>query len=88
VNGKIFVFLGSSHSDGPKVSVKIPESAPVALALSPCEPTGYGLGRVGWVTVHLDHAESPDEDLLLEWIDESYRIIAPKRLIAELDSLT
>jgi predicted DNA-binding protein (MmcQ/YjbR family) len=88
VNGKIFAFLGSSHRDGPTVSVKIPESAPTALALSSCESTGYGLGRAGWVTVHLDHAECPDEDLLLEWIDESYRTVAPKRLIAELDLLT
>jgi hypothetical protein len=25
-------------------------------------------------------------DLLRDWVEESYRIVAPKRLVAELDS--
>jgi hypothetical protein len=31
------------------------------------------------------HAEGVTLDLLRDWIEESYRIVAPKPLIAELD---
>ena len=50
---------------------------------APSRP-GYGLGRSGWVTVPL-RAPGMTLDLLRDWIEESYRIVAPKRLVAELD---
>jgi predicted DNA-binding protein (MmcQ/YjbR family) len=43
--------------------------------------TGYGLGRAGWVSVRLGEGQL-DYELLREWIDESYRAVAPKRLLA------
>ena len=48
------------------------------------EPTGYGLGRAGWVTVPL-RAPGVSIGVLRDWVEESYRIVAPKRLVAELD---
>jgi predicted DNA-binding protein (MmcQ/YjbR family) len=85
VNGKVFVFLGHDDQDGPPLmTVKLVESHGHALAIEGAEPTGYGLGRSGWVNVPL-RAESVTLDLLRDWIEESYRIVAPKRLIAELD---
>ena len=33
----------------------------------------------------MDHADAPIE-LLLDWVEESYRTIAPKKLVAELDA--
>ena len=48
-------------------------------------PTSYGLGRHGWVTVPTDRSEAP-VDLLRDWIEESYRAIATKRFVAELDA--
>ncbi len=83
VNGKIFVFLGSSTSR--RMTVKLDESHGHALAIDGAEPTGYGLGKSGWVTVPL-RAPGIDLDLLRDWVEESYRIVAPKRLVAELDS--
>ncbi|MGH3018344.1 MAG: MmcQ/YjbR family DNA-binding protein, partial [Gaiellaceae bacterium] len=56
-----------------------------ALAIDGAEPTGYGLGKSGWVTVPL-RAPGVTLDLLRDWIEESYRIVAPKRLVAELDN--
>jgi predicted DNA-binding protein (MmcQ/YjbR family) len=82
VNGKIFVFLGPPTSK--RMTVKLDESHGHALAIEGAEPTGYGLGKSGWVTVPL-RAPGVTLDLLREWIEESYRIVAPKRLIAELD---
>jgi predicted DNA-binding protein (MmcQ/YjbR family) len=85
VNGKVFVFLGHDESSGPPgMTVKLVESHGHALAVEGAEPTGYGLGRAGWVNVPL-HAEGLTRDLLQDWIEESYRIIAPKRLVVELD---
>jgi predicted DNA-binding protein (MmcQ/YjbR family) len=85
VNGKVFVFLGGDDRTGPPgMTVKLVESHGHALAIEGAEPTGYGLGRSGWVNVPL-HAEGVTLNLLRDWIEESYRIVAPKRLVAELD---
>jgi predicted DNA-binding protein (MmcQ/YjbR family) len=85
VTGKIFVFLGHDERTGPPfMTVKLAESHGHALALEGAGPTGYGLGRAGWVNVPL-HAEGVTLDLLRDWIEESYRIVAPRRLVAELD---
>ena len=82
VRGKIFVFLGQSTSR--RMTVKLDESHGHALSIEGAEPTGYGLGKSGWVTVPL-RASGVDLALLRDWIEESYRIVAPKRLVAELD---
>lgn len=85
VKGKVFVFLGHDERSGPPgMTVKLIESHGHALALEGAEPTGYGLGGAGWVNVPL-HAEGATLDLLRDFIEESYRIVAPKRLVAELD---
>ncbi len=84
VGKKIFVFIGSEQH--PTVSVKLPDSKEQALLLGCARPTGYGLGKAGWVTVSADGPECPPVDVLEDWIEESYRTIAPKKLIAELDA--
>ena len=83
VKGKIFVFLGPPGSR--RLSVKLAESHAHALAIDGAEPTGYGLGRAGWVTVPY-RATGVSLDVLRDWVEESYRIRAPKRLVTELDS--
>jgi predicted DNA-binding protein (MmcQ/YjbR family) len=82
VSGKIFVFLGPARSR--RVTVKLDESNGHALAIEGAEPTGYGLGKSGWVTVPV-RAPGVSLDLLRDWVEESYRIVAPRRLVAELD---
>ncbi|WP_405514607.1 MmcQ/YjbR family DNA-binding protein [Streptomyces canus] len=89
VNKKVFVFLGVSDGSYPMgVTVKLKDAEAHAHALtSPgAEPAGYGLGKAGWVRVPLAEKGSPATDLLCDWIEESYRAIAPKRLIAELEA--
>jgi predicted DNA-binding protein (MmcQ/YjbR family) len=82
VRGKIFVFLGGAASR--RMTVKLEESHAHALSIDGTELTGYGLGKAGWVTVPL-RAPGLTLELLRDWIEESYRIVAPKRLVAELD---
>ncbi|WP_327720708.1 MmcQ/YjbR family DNA-binding protein [Streptomyces sp. NBC_00490] len=89
VNKKVFVFLGVADGGYPLgVTVKLKDDAAHAHALTcpGAEPAGYGLGRAGWVRVPLAEKGAPAAELLCDWVEESYRVIAPKRLIAELDA--
>jgi predicted DNA-binding protein (MmcQ/YjbR family) len=82
VKGKVFVFLGREDPIG--ISVKLPQSRLMALALPFASPTAYGLGKSGWVTAQFGPREKPPVDVLKAWIDESYRAVAPKKLVATL----
>jgi predicted DNA-binding protein (MmcQ/YjbR family) len=84
VKGKVFVFLGRDE-DGFGLSVKLPRSRLMALDLPYTSPTAYGLGKAGWVSAQFGPKEKPPVDVLKAWIDESYRAVAPKKMIAELD---
>ena len=64
--------------------MKLPQSRLMALGLPFASPTGYGLGKSGWVSVQFGPREKPPMDLMRAWIDESYRAVAPKKLVATL----
>jgi predicted DNA-binding protein (MmcQ/YjbR family) len=85
VKGKVFVFLGREDA-GLGLSVKLPQSRLMALGLPFASPTAYGLGKSGWVTVQFAPREKPPMDLMRAWIDESYRAVAPKKLVATLSA--
>jgi predicted DNA-binding protein (MmcQ/YjbR family) len=82
-NKKIFVFLGMPDNERPSIAVKLTDSHEHALSMPDAEPSGYGLGKAGWVLVRL---QGVDVDLLEDWVEESYRNVATKKLIAELDA--
>jgi predicted DNA-binding protein (MmcQ/YjbR family) len=81
VGKKVFLFCGGADPDDPPVTVKLAESHEEALALG-AAPAGYGLGRSGWVTVT---CSAVPPVLLEDWLEESYRLVAPKRLVKLLD---
>jgi predicted DNA-binding protein (MmcQ/YjbR family) len=87
VNKKIFVFFGlASELDNRLfVGVKLPQTGVYALQMPDVKPMAYNLGKYGWVHVQYAPGDTPPVDLLLEWIEESYRAVAPKRLVAQLD---
>jgi predicted DNA-binding protein (MmcQ/YjbR family) len=84
VKGKAFLFL---RAEGGVVSfsVKLPDSAAEALELPYVEPTHYGLGKHGWVTATVSSGRDAPVSLFQAWIDESFRAVAPKRVVAQLD---
>jgi predicted DNA-binding protein (MmcQ/YjbR family) len=84
VNNKVFVFLGGVDSPEPAMSVKLRDSLDQALSVPGAAPTGYGLGRAGWVTVPFRDT-TPPLAVLKDWVEESYRVVAPKRLVDQLD---
>ena len=85
VRGKVFVFLSPAAAATQVMTVKLVESHGHARAIEGAEPTRYGLGKSGWMNVPLS-APGVTPQLLCDWIEESYRIVAPKRLVAELDA--
>ena len=84
VRKKTFAFLSNEADAELSLSVKLPVSRDFALIFDFAEPTGYGLGRSGWVTARFASGEKPDLDLMKRWIAESYRAVAPKKLAAAL----
>jgi len=84
VNRKVFVFLGSD-AQHLGLSMKLPQSSVSALDKPFCEPTGYGLGKSGWVSASFGPDERIPLELLKSWILESFRAIAPKRVVAAMD---
>jgi predicted DNA-binding protein (MmcQ/YjbR family) len=85
VRKKIFVFVGV-HEKRLGVTVKLPESGEFALTYDWTERTGYGLGKAGWVSASFPLGTEVPVDLIEEWIDESYRAVAPKTLVKQLDA--
>jgi predicted DNA-binding protein (MmcQ/YjbR family) len=82
VGKKVFVFFGR---EGVSLSCKLPHSFDAALSMfSFAQPTGYGLGASGWVTASFAPGDDAPEQLLLDWIDESYRAVAPVKLVKQL----
>jgi predicted DNA-binding protein (MmcQ/YjbR family) len=85
VKGKTFLFLGLREGKL-ALSVKLSDRLEFALQYPFVTPTRYGLGKSGWVTAAFTGTAKPPMDVLEAWIDESYRAIAPKKLLASLGS--
>lgn len=87
VGEKVFVFFGKSSAEEPRllVCVKLPTSGLGALDLDFCQPANYGMGKHGWVMATFLPGDRPPQEVLRAWILESYRAIAPKKLVARLD---
>ncbi|MBS2033003.1 MAG: MmcQ/YjbR family DNA-binding protein [Deltaproteobacteria bacterium] len=87
VKGKVFVFLGRDEGESWGMALKLPHSGQAALMLPFTEPTGYGLGKSGWVTCNFGKKEKAPLELLQKWLEESYRAVAPAKLLKALDGV-
>ncbi len=85
VNNKTFAYLPTKGQPF-SLSVKLPYTGHAALQLPFAQPTGYGLGKSGWVSFAPGEDEIPSIEQLKEWVEESYRAQAPRRLVRELDA--
>jgi predicted DNA-binding protein (MmcQ/YjbR family) len=91
VRGKNFIFTNPGATS---ISVKISgEEAAAVVATDPqVEPTGYGLGKHGWITVTIPPRTARDRwQEIEEWIRTSYMLVAPKRLaqlVADRDGVS
>ena len=79
----LFLWLGVRDADAHAVYVKLTNSYEQAVAIAGAFPTTMsGVGQWGRLTEPLPVA---DVDLLLDWVDESYRNVAPRKFVALLD---
>jgi predicted DNA-binding protein (MmcQ/YjbR family) len=85
VRDKFFVMLSE---DGSEMNVKAPKGVQGILVSS--DPERFYVPRYvgpkGWVGVRLSAGGGPDWDEVAEMITESYCLIAPKRLAAQVDA--
>ena len=80
VNGKNFIFTDPEAS---MISVKLPKEEATAVVATDArvEPTGYGLGRHGWISVTIPRDSGNKQwREIEEWVRTSYTLVAPKRL--------
>ena len=85
VKGKTFLFMRLSDAEL-SFSVKLARTGVQALAMPFAKPTEYGLGKHGWVTVRIAKTSKALSSQCLAWIDESYRAVAPKKVVDALDA--
>lgn len=77
------------HQPGQRIAVwcKAPPGAQVAYVQS--EPERYYVppyvGPKGWIAAWIDPAGDPDWEEIAAIVEESYRLVAPKRLVAQLE---
>jgi hypothetical protein len=72
--------FGEAGSHGQAAGVARPRSELRGLSLP-----GYGLGKAGWVTIYVDSVPKKEREVLVDFVEESYRTIAPKTLVKQLD---
>ena len=85
VKDKTFAYLPAAGEPF-SLSVKLPYTGEDALELPYAKPTAYGLGKSGWVSFAPPADQMPSLEQMKEWIDESYRAQAPRKLVKELDA--
>lgn len=77
VNGKVFLLMGMDNPDL-RFNVKCdPDKALELREQYPAVQPGYHMNKKHWNTVLVDG--SVKSDLLREWIDDSYNLVAKKK---------
>jgi predicted DNA-binding protein (MmcQ/YjbR family) len=88
VRNAIFAMQKGNY-DGGRPSVWLKAEPGVQEALVDGDPDRFFIppyvGHKGWVGLYLDH-KGVDWAMLKELVEQSYRLIAPKRLAARLDA--
>ena len=80
---KNFLFLWADDTEY-KLKLKLADSLPEAQQLAAAEPDYYSVGSSGWVDIEMPNKKSPPRGVLKRWVLESFRLNAPKKLLAEL----
>jgi predicted DNA-binding protein (MmcQ/YjbR family) len=88
VGKKVFVFFGGAASPPGELSltVKLPVSYEMALTLPYVSPAGHGLWKGGWAALRQRDGDAIDLATIRGWIHQSYRAVAPKKLVKQLEA--
>jgi predicted DNA-binding protein (MmcQ/YjbR family) len=77
---KVFLFLSDAEGGGFSCAMKLPFRGAEALKLKAARPTPYNLGKSGWVSFSFAATAKVPSLKMLDWLDESWRAIAPRKL--------
>ena len=85
---KNFFFLW--EGEGPEkgafdAMLKLTGSLAESEKLAKSKPDNYRVGKSGWVNARFEPGAGPPAGLIERWIEESYRALAPKKLVAQMD---
>jgi predicted DNA-binding protein (MmcQ/YjbR family) len=83
VRKQIFAFYG--NQDAPSIGVKLVDSLDEAMSLPGAAAMSYDMGDDGWTSIPIPGLDDSTVDTLHGYIEESFRAIAPKALIEQLD---
>jgi predicted DNA-binding protein (MmcQ/YjbR family) len=88
VGKKVFVFFGGAASPPGEISltVKLPVSYEMALTLPYMSPAGHGLWKGGWAALRQHDGDAIDLETIRGWIVQSYRAVATRKLVKQLDA--
>ena len=85
---KSFLYFHDGHHDNDRVHIWCPAPPGAQEQMVEAEPERFFrppyVGGRGWLGVHLD--VDPDWDEVAGIVDEAYRCVAPKTLVAQLDA--
>jgi predicted DNA-binding protein (MmcQ/YjbR family) len=79
---KTFLFLTGLDGGAFNCSMKLPYRNQEALKVKGAAPTGYGMAASGWVSFTFGPKAKPPMAKLIDFLDESWRAVAPKKLSA------
>jgi predicted DNA-binding protein (MmcQ/YjbR family) len=86
--GKVFAMFDDHHHGAPHVSVWLPAPDGAQRVLIENDPLRFWrppyLGHRGWIAVVLD--TKPDWGLVADLVEQAYRLVASKKLLARLDA--
>ena len=80
---KNFLFLGVTDESW-DAKLKLSDSLDEVAGLAKKDPERYGCGSSGWTDITFPRNEAPPAGTFERWIDESYRLLVPKKLVAAL----
>ncbi len=83
---KGFLFLGEKDDGTLRLMVKLDEGIPSAEHVASEHPGEWKVAGPGWITGNFTDESAPPLETMQAWIDESYRLLAPKTLVRQLDA--
>ena len=85
---QVFAMLDNHHHASPHLSAWLPQPADIQESLIDSQPERFFrppyVGGRGWIALRLDRRNDWDE--IGQICEEAYRVIAPAKLVAELDT--
>ena len=82
--GKNFAFLGEKE-DQVRLRLKLDASIADLEKRAKNDPERWQIGKGGWTLLIFPADDAPKEAELQRWVTESFRLLAPKKIVALLD---